>query len=309
MSENKEQNGINEETTESFIEEETSTVFSAPQRTAKKQSKPKNKRIITLIVAVLVVAVLSVGIWAAIKFIPTLEEKNGDTSSYTPSDISVVEVDKANVSKITVKNKNGSFTLHTKDVETKDSEGNATTEKIWLLNDLEEKYTSSDSISVIASAATSITAMREIDQKSAEECGLLSPVITADVDLKDGEDYSVIIGGDSPDGTGIYLKLSNSDKIYLVNSSVAESFEFELLDLADNSSFPAAEFKEDVIDDNGQITSLDYIRLSGTNFPDAVKIEPNNDENMSSVISYIITEPQNRYYRQGIITVYKRCYG
>lgn len=278
-------------------EKETSTVFADPVHREKKIVSPKRKRLTTIISAVLVVAVLCTGIWAAIKWIPTMEGGEDNTSSALPK-VTVLDVDKSTVSTVAVKNKNGTFNLYSEDKQVTDDKGTTSTKKIWRVEPLEEKYTSSDRISQIVSYATSLTAIREIDTKTVEECGLDKPTLTVDVALKNGDKYSIFVGKESLDATGVYLKVSNSDKIYLVNLTVPLNFEFELINLANDSAFDAVTFKADVsdyLDESGTLTKFDYLKLSGANFPKTVTIEPNADDTMASIIAYIITSPENRY--------------
>lgn len=282
------------ETTENI---EESTVFSAPFEKNKKVMDPKRRRLLTVLSVVLAVAVLGFGIFASIKWIPKIEKDEENTSSI-PEAISVLEIDRENIDNLVINNDNGTYKIYTENKQTTDSDGNKSTSVVWRLDGFEERLTSSGSISLLGSNAASIKAIREIDKKTADECGLTDSKFKVDVTLKSGEDFSIIIGDESPDNTGVYLKLSNSDKIYLVYDSVKDNFNFEPIDLANDSSFAPAEFSADIseyLNESGTLTKFDYIKLSGANFPKPVTVKPNSDGAVASVIAYVIAEPEKRY--------------
>ena len=149
----------------------------------------------------------------------------------------------------------------------------------------------------IADGAANIEATREITAKTAEECGFGSPTVSADVVTNDGAEYSVLIGADSPDGTGVYLKLSTDDKIYLVESSVKEVFEFDALSLAATDSAPGITVTDDMddyTDDSGSLISFDTITVNGKNFPETLVLAPNTDESLSDIAAFMTTTPSKR---------------
>lgn len=281
---------------EELLENEESTIFSAPAEHNKKRRNisPKKKTILKLISVVLSVSVLVGGLFAVIKFIP---EKTDDDADYNlTTSVSVLSIDVSSVSEVTVTNQNGTFRLYSSTVETDGEESS-----IWCLDGVDSSLTSSTLISNIASNATSITAVRDIEKtdRPISDFGLDSPVSSAQVSFKDGsEGYSVMLGNRSPDNTGTYLKLSNKDNIYIVDDSVAEYFEFEALDLADDSSFEAAAFTGDISDytgSSGSIETFDEMTVSGKNFPRTVTIVPNTNENLSSVAKFVISTPYERH--------------
>ena len=304
----KQETDAKQEVKETAEEKEVSTIFSAPVHKEKKVAAPKKKRALAIVSALLAVAVLSTGIFAAIKWIPKKED--GSNTSSSLQKVSVIKMDKANAKLVTVNNKNGKFEIYSEDEKVTDEEGKTSTQKVWGLKSLERKFTSSTKLSSIAASATTITAIREIDTKTASECGFDEPSLTVDVTLNEEEkSYSILIGDDSLDKTGVYLKLSNSDKIYLIDSAYPTNFEFELIDLANDSSFGPTEFEGDVsdyFDENGNLSDFDYLKLSGTNFPKTITVEPNRDNAMTSVISFLITSPEERYANniEGLLGVF-----
>jgi glucan-binding YG repeat protein len=136
-----------------------------------------------------------------------------------------------------------------------------------------------------------------IDKKTPSDCGFDNPSITAKVTTaKDGE-YSVFIGDESPDQSGTYLMTSKNDKIYLVETYTLDDLSFTLTDFADDSYIEAATFKTDTSDykdQNGNITTFDYVKVSGKNYPAPLNIIPNTDS-FAQYIYYTATSPMKRY--------------
>lgn len=284
------------ETAEILTPDEESTVFGAPADHNKKKQRisSKKKSVIKLTAAVLSVAVLVGGLFAVIKFVPKKTDESDNNSSVNT--VSVLSLDITTVSEVKVTNQNGTFRLYSSTVEVDGQENS-----VWCLDGVDSSLTSSTLISNIASNATSITAVRDIEKtdRPLSDFGLDSPVSSAQVAFKDGsEGYSVMLGKQSPDNTGTYLKLSNRDNIYIVDDSVAESFLFNSLDLADNSSFEAAAFSGDISSykgSSGSIEKFDEMTVSGKNFPRTVTILPNTNENLSSVAKFVIATPYERH--------------
>ncbi|MBR6509524.1 MAG: DUF4340 domain-containing protein [Clostridia bacterium] len=274
--------------------EEESTVFSAPttnDKDKKKLNKSK-KRLPIAIISICLVAALIGGTVAVIKLIP---EKTDDTTS-TPavSDIEVLKLSSDNFKTVSVKNSNGLFKLYSK---TEKNESDETSSVSWFMDGYKEGLLSSQSIQSVADAVSTISASREITTKSATACGLDKPIIKADVtDNKDNQ-FSVLIGNESPDKSGYYLKLSNKEKIYVVDSSVKESLDFTPVSLANTDIIPAfdtqsvsSEYKSE----DGTLFLCDKLTLTGKNFSKPLVLEKYDDEVLAQYVSFKITSPSNR---------------
>lgn len=303
----------NEKITEPEVAEETkevkeeyhdeldqfTSIFADPEAHNDKPKQNGKRRIISIIAAFLAVAVLVGGTIAVIKLIPELEDDEAQSSVF--EDIKVVDVDSDKLSTVTVKNSKGEFKFYSVTSESESSDtSSAESENAvsWLLDGIEMDKTSSSEINSIISSAASVTAMREIETKTAAECGLDKPVIKVDVQSDEIEGYSILVGSASPDGTGTYLKTSTSDKIYLVDDGAFSSFEFEALDLANTSSFAAATFTNTTgyMSDDGKLASFDELTVSGKNFGDTVKIGPSDtDEKLKSLVTFEVVEPMRRF--------------
>lgn len=300
---NEELNGSTAETEENAADE-FSTVFSDPTEHRKASANQKKKRWPAVIAAFLAVAVLVGGTVAVVKLIPEKEEE--DT---TPSfeEINVLDLKADDFKSVTVTNKNGTFKLYSEKTTSDSSDTSSSTETVnWYLDGYTKDVINSYSVSNIANSAASIKATREITAKTAEECGLNSPVSKADVVTNDGAEFSVLVGADSPDNSGTYLKLSNNEKIYLVESSTASVFTFDALSLAATDVIPAlpidnadSKYKGE----DGTLSSFDTLTVSGKNFPQTVVITPNNDSSMSQFAGFLVTAPTKRIASDNISEV------
>ncbi|MBR4073109.1 MAG: DUF4340 domain-containing protein [Clostridia bacterium] len=283
--------------------EDFGTIFGDPQE--KKASTGKGngkKRLVSIIASVLAVAILVGGTVAIVKLIP--EKEPDDVASSAMDDIKVLTTESDEFNKVTVTNSKGKFVFNAKKVKAEEDSSQTDTssedepqyQTVWSVEGVDSSKTDSNSISVVMSGLESITASKEITQKTAEECGLTKPTYKVDVESKEYGNFSVLFGKDSPDGTGTYLKLSTKENIYLVDSSAATAFDFHLLDFAENSAFEAMEITDDMKDytTEGALTSFDKLTVSGENFEDTVVIEPNSDEAMAQFTPFIVTSPTNQ---------------
>lgn len=294
MSDLPEKNTVDGESTE----ESASTVFSDPTQYKKAPEKQKRNRLPVIIAAVLAVAVLSGGTVAVIKLIP---EKEESTSSSAFETIKVLELKTDDIKSVTVTNENGTFKLYSvkETAESTDSSSSDTAEEVnWYLDGYEKDVINTSSVKSIATKAATVTAVREITAKSAAECGLESPAVRADIVTNDGAELSLLIGGESPDGTGVYIKLSTDDKIYIAEDSLKETFVFDALSLAKTEAVSGIAvtdaMKASYTDDKGALTSFDSITVTGKKFPEKVIITPNTDENLSQYAAYMTTSPTKR---------------
>lgn len=275
-------------------EEEMSTVFSNPVEHTKKAEHTKRKRLLPKILAsVLAVVILAGGTFAVIKLIPEREE---ETSSAIMEDIQVLALTTDDFEEFTVKNTNGVFEFYREIVKSEstgeDVVGN------WYLKGYDKEVISPVTSSYPISIAASFYASREITEKTVTDCGLDNPKIEVALKTTEGEEFSILIGNESPDKSGYYLKLSNSDKIYLVGNDFYETFVFEALDFASTDALPTFDKEEEgmsgYFDDSGNLVSFDKITVSGANYPQTVELVTNDDTRFSSYATYLVTSPVKR---------------
>lgn len=296
MSDFPEKENIEETTEPTLTPEEGSTVFSDPAEHKKTAVKQKKRLLPKVIAAVLAVGVLAGGTVAVIKLIPEREE------SSTPSieTISVLDMKSDDFKSVTVTNENGTFKLYSvEETETSDSSDTSSSEPTvnWYLDGYDREVIDSSAAGSIAGYAASLKAVREVTSKSAAECGLENPTVKADVVKNDGSEFSILVGSESPDNTGTYVKLSTEEKIYITETDLKGNFTFDALSLAETGSVPGITVTDDMKDykgNDGALSSFDTITLSGKNYPEKVVLAPNTDENLSAYAAYMTVSPTKR---------------
>ena len=299
MSNLPENNSFNEELDESL----NSTVFSAPQEHKKKAENIKKKKYLpAILAAILAVAILAGSIFAIIKFIP--EKKDDETSEPSFQEIEVLKANSSDFKTINILNSNGFFKLFAK--EAKDEDATI----FWYVEGYEEGMLDSSSVSYIADSLASITASREVTQRTAKDCGLEKPSLKADITDKNGKTFSVIFGDESPDKSGYYLKLSTSDKIYVVDEYLYQAIDFTDASLGNTNILPAFDLfdiSSKYKGDDGTLASCDKLTLTGKNFSQPLVIEPNRDEMVAIYAAFNITSPQKRAAEnvEGVFEIFK----
>ena len=273
-------------------QEEFSTVFSDPEQHKTVVQKNGNKKRLKIVITALVaVAVLVSGTFAVVKLIP---KKQDDTSVPSLEEIEVLSQSDSDYKTVTVNNKNGSFKFYSVVTKAEDEEAQDTVK--WYMDGYDESLVNTSSISQIINSLTEISASREITEKTAAECGLENPVIKAQIITQDDGQFSVLVGNKSPDNSGIYLKLSTKDTIYLVPDSIDTILTFTALDVANTDALKGITVADKYADytDNGTLSRFDSITVSGKNFEKPVVIETNTDEALSAYMPYIVTSPTKR---------------
>ncbi len=297
-----------EETTNAAIEE--STVFSAPlehkDKASKKSGKTSGKsfstkRLITIIVACISVALLIVGTFYIEDYITeTAEEEKPPQSEDVFPDIPLIDRDSSTFTSMDITNTKGTFKFTTKQITSTNDAGESQTKTYWCVNDVDVSKLSSSSISEIVTNVASITAKREIDTKTKEECGFNKPIIKVSVtDPKNGN-INFSIGDKSPDGLGYYFSFDDSDKVYVVPTNELGTLHFELIDLTDKTAIPATIFDTDTSANklaDGSYGYFDSLTVSGALYGgETITIQNNKAENATAeIVPYIITTPKNMY--------------
>lgn len=276
-------------------EEEFSTIFSDPTVHNQKNKSGKSPRILKILSLVLIVAVIIGGTFAVIKLIP---EKEDETTS-SDNKITVLDYTTDDIKEITVSNKNGSFNIYSKVVEAKGEED--VTETFWYLKGYDSDLTDSAVLESVVSDAVSFDAIRTIESKSDNECGLDKPLVVVNIKDNDGKEKIVKIGNKSPDNSGVYLKVSGKDDTYIVGKMLDEELTFTDLDFASTEAQSPIKL-DDKYDDylsDDTIISFDTITISGNDFANDIVFEPNKDEKLSGFLPYYLTKPMERAANNG----------
>ncbi len=272
---------------------EFSTVFANPtvHKNDAKNVK-KTKRLSIILASFLAVVVLVGGTVGVIKLIPEKETDPTDETIY--EEIEVLSIESGTLSTVSLTNKNGSFKIYS--VREKSEDSSLSRVVNWYLDGVDKDLIDTDSTVNIADSLSNITALKEITKKSLADCGLEKPVATAVLTDEDGKETKILLGTPSPDNSGYYLKLGDSDKIYLVDSSVSYIFSLVELDLGDSSNldgFPLSDSMTDFMGSDELLSKFEKLTISGKNFPSPVVIEENQNEELSSLIGYVTTSPTN----------------
>lgn len=284
--ENQENKEILNESTKNIADSQ-STIFSAPEeKDDKRANKSFTRRIIAALAAV---AVLITGTVAAVKLIPEKQEKEN-----TDSSLFALSLDESKVDNISLKNSSGEMVLKRTVTENNDS-----SQVLWSIDGINSEYTDSSSIQSVAKTLTSLSAIKQIEQTDAD-FGFSSPVITAKITLNDSPDdnYTVLLGNNAPANMGIYCKVTtpDSEAIYLCDVSIGTSLESTAIDFAETSGVSAITktdknskyFTDEVL------TGFDYITISGSKYPETLKILMQDDESVNGYFAYKIIAPSKR---------------
>lgn len=278
--------------TEEINEAEFSTIFSDPSAHRKTADTVRKKRKWGRIVAiVLCLSLLITGTVLVIVKIPEIEQEVITRNQK----ITVLELDSDDFKYVTVTNPNGTFKFYS----VSETEGDSSYETInWYLDGYARTLVSPTKANNGPDAISSIRATREITQKTAAECGLENPSYKVDVVTKKDEEFSVLIGAESPDKSGYYLKLSTDDKIYLVEKDLIENLTFDAIFFANDDAIPGISAVGTLASFSGSgdgvLTTFDAIVVTGKNFDNAIKIQPNTDALTSQLIPYKVTAPTVR---------------
>ena len=285
-------------------DDESSTLFSAPQEYDDNIKSPKKRRIIAVIASLLAVCVLVGGTLAVIKFIPEKETENNTSKSES---ITVTDFDEKTFESVAVKNENGEFEFYPKNVgSSEDSESQ------WYLTGIAESKISTSKIGSVVSSAANLSAVMEITQRTFEQCGFETPKAKVSVSSSENGNYYLLLGDTSPDNFGVYLYSSVDEKIYLVDNTAAENFYFDALDLANTDAVPAVTVDtkdEKYVDSNGTLISFDKMEISGKRFAEPLVLTavPQNEDSLD-YFAYKIVSPVVRYANSDNVTPYLNAF-
>lgn len=291
-----------ENKTEEAVEEiETSTIFSDPKQ-YKDVPKKKKKTWLVVIACLLCVAILFGGYKFVVKNFITLEEKaeqqyKDDSSKIeeqlNASVVKLKEYTADDISQVKIRVGGQTSTLYSESVK-EDGETYIT----WYVKDIKKDATDSDKIAEVVGGVSTLTATKEITEKTEADCGLNKPWMTAAVTPKKGDTYTVVVGNLSPDGSGYYIKFENEKKIYHIKSEESNKsfFEFNVMNMFGGDLMTAIQSNgnNDEYFSNGQVEKFDRLTIKGKNFPEPVVIVNNDNEETAQYLGYIVESPSKR---------------
>ena len=270
-----------------------STIFTSNEEVAVKKSKKKLSGLKILIILLAVILALGGAVTAILL---TNKDDINNVESYDSTTIKILDNKTLDIEKINIENVNGKLEFYAAKVNTEDGEQNT-----FLLIGFDSELIADSYITSIADKAAMLEALREMGGKG--DYGFDKPNATVKVTGKNGlKDYGFIIGGQSPDKTGYYIKVDGNDKIYLVAASIATMFLSKPEDLTNNSLIlpPNADTVSAEYLSEGSLAYVDSISISGGNYPQAIKIIHTNND----MAEYKITSPINRYAKLDAISGY-----
>lgn len=280
----------NEKTTQ--IDDEFSTVFSDPAAHKQVKAKKSNKALIMVALCLVVAIIIGSGYWIVKNY--AVDDGDKSTSDNT---IELVDYDAGDMKTVTVTNKNGTFTFYSESKQVVDEEtGKEITQIDWYVKGYDKTFTSSGIIEQKVEQIVDFDAVRDITTKTDKDCGLENPVLTANVETLEGEKFTVLVGDQSPDNMGVYVKVSSKEKIYIVSDSLAEALNFTDIDLASTEAQGGITLsdKYDKYFSDGKLIDFDSITLSGKYFDEKLVFELNDDSLLGDYIPYLVTSPTKR---------------
>lgn len=284
------------------LEQENSTIFSDPTTHNDKGGKKGKKKLLPkLLAGILSVVILLGGVVAAIILIPEEEESNPFP------EISVLNMLADDFKSVSLTNENGTFNLYVEG-ETQVNEETQENEIVynWYLKEYAKDLIDSSAVKAVVETLAKINATREITTKTVQDCGLDKPSVKANILKKNGESLEISLGLDSPDNTGAYLKLSNSDKIYLVSKDFAQTVKFDAVSLATTDNIPGVptdKISSNYKDGSGALSTFDQITISGKNFPQKVVFAPNTHKIFKNYSDNMVVSPLNRPAENAVTSI------
>lgn len=183
----------------------------------------KKKQIKTLIITLLALVLLVGGYIAMTLLMPEEEE-----AEETEEDEVVYTVEEDTINKISYTNENGTIEL-----VLNNEEWSSPTDKNCPVN----AYTVDSMVSALEEVKASRTIEKEDVNK--EEFGLDNPSLVVDFTQKDGTQTTYTLGMLNSVVSKYYFQVSGDEKVYLIDTTMYNSFDYDLLKLAEVEEYPS----------------------------------------------------------------------
>ncbi len=273
-------------------ENEQSTIFAAPAEHDDRNVKSGGawKKVLA---AFLAVAILAGGTVAVIKLVP-VSDNGSSTSSNT---LMAVELSSDDIESVTVNYKENTLKFTSTIKKSESSAEDDESSLVWRLEGYDEALIDTATVSQTVTDIASIAAMREMGNIDADY-GFDTPKATAQVKGRgDIADYTLTVGDTSPDGSGVYIKLSTSDTVYLVHEDEISCLYEDALYYTINTTLGGIANSEGISSyfTNDAVSDCDKITLMGKNYEKPLVIEKTKDKSIvSEYVKYAITSPVSR---------------
>lgn len=273
------------------------SIFDKPTHAEKKPVK-KKRRGLTAVIAVVLVAAIAAGTVLTTKYLKNTDPQNSSSATSSGSDFSITLLDysgyldsmdeveglgHSGVQEIELKNAEG--TLHFKQTLSKqpstDAEGKETTETVvgWLIDGYQGITWDSNAVIGLVTNSLTVTALMEMKNADASAASYKvadgKEEATVTVRFKDESGYVIHIGSWSPDKSGRYIRLDNSDKVYLSSYSLANYAGQAMKDFVSTSALAAYQSTgtDSAYYEDGVLTYFDSILMGGRHFNSKVFLE------------------------------------
>lgn len=171
----------------------------------------KNKFL--LLITILLVLLVGLALSVQNKTSPASEEvSTTDTSSAVQSNIEVTNYTKEQISKLTITQggKNLSFIPNGEN---------------WCIEGLSDTANlNTAAIKVLCDNLLTLDAFKQIDASNLEDFGLTIPSKIITYTFTDGSTKRILLGNNTPDNRSVYLMQEDTSKLFLITSSMADSF-------------------------------------------------------------------------------------
>ncbi len=171
-----------------------------------------------LLIAAVVLAALSVGVWWA--------KKHPESATATPAattSTKVMDVQDSQVEQLSITRKGESATVLRR-------EGGK-----WVIADPEKYSADQDAVTSIESALNPVTSDSVVEDRAGDlaKYGLNSPTLKVDVKRKDGKTDGLSFGDEVPAGSLVYATHTGDRKVYALSTSIRSSLDKSVNDLRD----------------------------------------------------------------------------
>lgn len=279
----------------------------------------KNKFL--LLITIILVLLVGLAIFVQNKNANAPEEVSAtDTSSETQSNIEVTNYTKDQISKLTVTqgNTNLSFIPNGEN---------------WCIEGLSDSTgLNTAAIKVLCDNLLTLDAFKQLNASNIEDFGLTTPAKIITYTFTDGSTKRILLGNSTPDNRSVYLMKEDTSNIFLITTSMANSFKGDLtlfrtteLDKIDTSTVTALKASGKDIesldvtlnDDTSAYTTSYLLKLSDgstrdmstTNFVELLKLIPSPitienfvADNVTDLTPYGLDNPTLDLYIQNTTT-------
>jgi hypothetical protein len=173
-----------------------------------------------LLIATALMVILAGGVYWSNRQ-PKKEDTKTTGKDESPKILSIPEGD---IVALSIKRKDGSETVVKKDAAGK-----------WALTSPKQLGADTDALNGINNTLSSLNGDRVVEEKAADlsQYGLNAPAVEVVITRKDGKTHKLLIGDDTPTGSGVYVMVDSDPRVYTAFSSTKTSLDKSWQDLRD----------------------------------------------------------------------------